>query len=129
MPASKQVTAHAEPLTLLAVFKLFYGMHVWLQLCSPQGVALFSFIRLPPRLPRPFAGAPVYDMSLTHAERLCAVGCGFRGWRRALLCVGQLYEGGAMVWLMRGRRAGGTGALQQRGIYRDAAAVLKRLGA
>jgi TPR repeat protein len=77
--AAVQVAAHAEPLTLLAVFKLLYGMLVWTQLCSPQGVVLFSFVRLPPRLPRPFAGAPVYDMSLTHAERLCAVGCGLKG--------------------------------------------------
>jgi len=89
-----QVAAHAEPLTLLAVFKLFYGMHVWLQLCNPQGVSLFSFVRLPPRVPRPFAGAPVYDMSLTHAERLCAVGCGFKGRlvRLVSLGVGRHFE-------------------------------------
>jgi TPR repeat protein len=88
VPASKQVTAHAEPLTLLAVFKLFYGMHVWLQLCSPQGVALFSFVRLPPRVPRPFAGAPVYEISLTRAERLRAVGCGFKGRLVRMLSLG-----------------------------------------
>jgi TPR repeat protein len=88
VPASMQVTAHAEPLTLLAVFKLFFGMHVWLQLCSPQGVALFSFVQLPPRLPRPFAGAAVYDMSLMHAERLCAVGCGLKGRLVRLLSLG-----------------------------------------
>jgi hypothetical protein len=73
-PASVQVTAHAEPLMLLALVKAYFDMLVWLQLCNPQGVALFSFVRLPPRMPRPFAGAPVYDMSLTHAERLCAMG-------------------------------------------------------
>jgi TPR repeat protein len=78
-PASLQVTAQAEPLTLLAVFKLLYGMLVWLQLCNPQGVSLFSFVRLPPRVRRPFAGAPVHDMSLTHGERLRAVGCGLKG--------------------------------------------------
>jgi hypothetical protein len=44
----------------------------------------FSFFRLAPRVLRPhryrYAGAPVYDMSLTHAQRLCAVGpaCEFR---------------------------------------------------
>jgi len=74
-----QVTAHAEPLTLLAVAKSHLGMLVCAQLCNPQGVSLFSFVRLPPRVSRPFAGAPVHDMSLTHAERLCAVGCGFKG--------------------------------------------------
>jgi len=74
-----QVAAHAEPLALLAVFKLHLDMLVWLQLCNPQGVAVFSFVRLAPRAPRPFAGAAVYDMSLTHAERLCAVGCGIKG--------------------------------------------------
>jgi len=87
-PASVQVAAHAEPLTLLAVFKLHLGMLVWLQLCNPQGVALFSFVRLPPRAPRPFAGAPVYVMSLTHAERLCAVGCGLKGRLVRLLSLG-----------------------------------------
>jgi len=93
-PASLQVTAHAEPLTLLAVFKLLYRMHVWLQLCNPQGVALFSFVRLPPRVSRPLAGAPVYDMSLTHAERLCAVGCGLKGRlvRLLSLVVGNHFE-------------------------------------
>jgi len=77
--ASLETTVHPEPLTLLAVFKLHLDMLVWLQLCNPQGVAVLSFVRLPPRVPRPFAGAPVYGMSLTHAERLCAVGCGFKG--------------------------------------------------
>ena len=87
-PSSLQVTAHAVPLTLLAVFKLFHCMLVLAQLCSPQGVALFSFVRSTPRVPRPFAGAPVYAMSLTHAERLCAVGCGFKGRLVRLLSLG-----------------------------------------
>ena len=87
-PALMQVTAHAVPLTLLAVFKLFYGMLVWLQLCSPQGVALFPFVRSPLLVPHPFAGAPVYDMSLTHDERLRAVGCGFKGRLVRLLSLG-----------------------------------------
>jgi len=58
-PASLEVTAHPEPLTLLAMVKAHFDTLVWLQLCNPQGLALFSFVRLPPRLPRPFAGAPV----------------------------------------------------------------------
>jgi len=87
-PATLQVTAHAEPLTLLAVVKSFIDTLVWLQLCNPQGVALFTFVHIPPRLPRPFAGAPVYDMSLTHAERLCAVGCGLKGKLMRLLSLG-----------------------------------------
>jgi len=87
-PSSLQVTAHAVPLTLLAVYKLFHCMLVLAQLCSPQGVALFSFVRSTPRVPRPFAGAPVYAMSLTHAERLCAVGCGFKGRLVRLLSLG-----------------------------------------
>ncbi len=82
------------PLTLLAVVKSNFDTLVWLQLCNPQGVALFSFFHLPPRLPRPFAGAPVYDMSLTHAERLCAVGCGLKGRlvRLLSLVVGRHFE-------------------------------------
>jgi len=83
-----QATAHPEPLALLAAVKLLYSSLVWLQLCNRQGVALFSFVRLPPRLPCPFAGAPVYDMSLTHAERLCAVGCGLKGRLVRLLSLG-----------------------------------------
>ena len=86
--ASVQAAAHAEPLTLLAVFKLHLDMLVWLQLCNSQGVALFSFVRLPPRAPRPFAGAPLHDMSLTHAERLRAVGCGLKGKLVRLLSLG-----------------------------------------
>jgi len=85
-----QVTAlqYAEPLTLLAVGKLFYDTLVWLRLCNPKVVALFSFIRLPPHVPRPFAGAPVYSMSLTRAERLRAVGCGFKGRLVRMLSLG-----------------------------------------
>jgi len=52
-----QVTAHPEPLTLLAVVKSFYGMLVWMKLCKPKGVALYSFVLFPARVPRPFAGA------------------------------------------------------------------------
>jgi len=87
-PALMQVMAHPEPLTLLAVVKSNFDTLVWMQLCNPQGVALFSFVHLPPRLPRPFAGAAVYDMSLTHAERLCAVGCGLKGKLVRMLSLG-----------------------------------------
>jgi len=94
-PAALEMTARQKvPLPLLAVVMWFHGAIVLLQLCSPQGVALFSFVRLPPRVPHPFAGAPVYGMSLTHAERLCAVGCGFKGRLVRLLSlgVGQHFE-------------------------------------
>jgi len=87
-PAPVQVAAHAQPLTLLAVIKSHLGMLVWLQLCNSQGVALFSFVHLPPRMPRPFAGAPVYGMSLTHVERLRAEGCGFKSKLVRLLSLG-----------------------------------------
>jgi len=90
----QQVIAHPEPLTLLAVVKLFYGMLVWAQLCNSQGVFMFSFEHLPPRVPRPFAGVPVYNMSLAHAERLRVVDCGFKGRLVRLLSlgVGQHFE-------------------------------------
>jgi TPR repeat protein len=55
------------------------GMCVSAQLCDAQGVALFPFVRLPPNVRRPFAGAPVYGMSLTHGERLRVMGCGMKG--------------------------------------------------
>jgi len=87
-PASLEMTVHSEPLTLLVLVKAHFDTLVWLQLCNPQGVSLFSFVRLPPRVPRPFAGAPVYDMSLTHAERLGAVGCGLKGRLVRLLSLG-----------------------------------------
>ena len=58
-PALIEVAAHAEPLMLLALAKSYFDTLVWLQLCNPQGVSLFSFVRLAPRVSRPFAGAPV----------------------------------------------------------------------
>jgi len=88
MSALMQVTAHAEPLTLLAVVKLAQDTLVLLQLCNPKGVALFSFIRLPSHVPRPFAGAPVYSMPLTHAERRRVVGSVFKGKLVRLLSLG-----------------------------------------
>jgi len=78
-PVSLETTVHAEPLILLVLVKAHFDTFVWAQLCNLQGVSLFSFVRLPPRVSRPFAGAPVYDMSLAHAERMCAVGCGLKG--------------------------------------------------
>jgi len=87
--AALEMTARPKvPLPLLCVVKAHFDMLVWAQLCNLQGVALFSFVRLPPRVPRPFAGSPVYDMSLTHAERLRAVGCGFKGRLVRLLSLG-----------------------------------------
>jgi len=87
-PAMVQLATHAEPLMLLVLVKAHFGTLVWLQLSNQQGDALFCFVRLPPRLPRPFAGAAVYDMSLTPAERLRAVGCGFKGRLVRLLSLG-----------------------------------------
>ena len=49
---------------------------------------MFSFVRSPLSVPRPFAGALVYGMSLTHAERLRAVGCGLKGKLVRLLSLG-----------------------------------------
>ena len=85
------MAAHAD---LLAVVKSNFGTLVCAQVCNLQGVVLFSFDRLLPRVPRPFAGAPVYDMSLTHAERLRAVGCGLKGKlvRMLSLGVGRYFE-------------------------------------
>jgi TPR repeat protein len=77
-----------QPLALLALVKSHFDTLVWLQLRNPQGVSLFSFVHPPPRLSQPFAGAPVYDMSLTHAERLCALGCGLKGKLVRLLSLG-----------------------------------------
>jgi hypothetical protein len=78
-PAPNQAISHAESLTMLAVLKSHLGTLVWLQLYSPQGVVLFSFHLLSPRVHRPFTGVPVYGMSMTHAKRLRAMGCGFKG--------------------------------------------------
>ncbi len=89
-PASMHVTAlpHPKPLMLLALVKSHLDTLVLAQLCNPPDVSLFSFVRPPPRVPQPFAGAAVYDMSLTHAERLRAVGCGFKGRLVRLLSLG-----------------------------------------
>jgi len=85
----EKATEHTKlPLTLLAVVKCHFDALVWMQLCNAQGVSVFSFVRLAPRVSRPFAGAAVYDMSLTHAERLCAVGSGLKGRLVRLLSLG-----------------------------------------
>jgi len=87
--AEQQVEEEDElPLMLPAMVKSHLDTLVCAQLCNPQGVALFSFVRLSPRVFHPFAGARVYDMSLTHAERLCVVGCGFKGRLVRLLSLG-----------------------------------------
>ena len=64
---------------LLALVESYRGTLAWLQLCNPQHFFRHSCVCLPPRLPRPFAGSPVYVMSLLHSERLRAVGCGLKG--------------------------------------------------
>ena len=93
-PALIQVAAHGEPLVVLALVKSNFGTLVCAQACNLQGVVLFFFDRLQPRVPRSFAGAPVYELSLTHAERLCAVGCGLKGKlvRMLSLGVGRYFE-------------------------------------
>jgi TPR repeat protein len=88
-PAPLHLTAHPTlPLPLLSVAQSYLGMCVLAQLCDVQGAVLFRFVRLPSRVRRPFAGAPVYDMSLTHGERLRVVGCGLRGKLVRLLSLG-----------------------------------------
>jgi hypothetical protein len=89
-PASMQAAAVArtEPLMMLALVKATFGTLVWLQLCNPQGAALFPFVRIQPRARRPFAGAPVHDMSLTHGERLRVVGCALKGKLVRMLSLG-----------------------------------------
>ena len=73
------IIPHTLPLSLLAIDKSYFGMLVWMQLCNLRGVALFSFVSIPQRVPRPFACVRVYDMSLTSVERLRIVGCGLKG--------------------------------------------------
>jgi len=87
-PSALQVAAHTKLLTLLAVAKSSQDMLVLLQLCDPQGVALFSFVHVQPRVPRPFAGARVYSMLLPHAERLHLLGCGLKAKAVRLLSLG-----------------------------------------
>jgi hypothetical protein len=64
---------------MLSVAQSIIGMYVSAQLCNAQGAAQIRFVRLPPRVRRPFAGVPVCDMSLTHGERLRVVACALTG--------------------------------------------------
>ena len=59
-------------------------------LYNPQGITLFSSVHLGPRVPRPFAAASVYGLSLRNEDRLRAVGCGFKGRLVRLLSLGAL---------------------------------------
>jgi hypothetical protein len=52
-------TVHPQPLVLLALLKSALDLSVWLQLQHVPRALLLSFARLPPRVPRPFAGARV----------------------------------------------------------------------
>ena len=84
VPASK-------PIKLLAAAKSFLRTLVWLQLCSPQGIALFSFVQLPTPVLSPFAAARVSGV-LTRLERLRVVGCGFKGELVRLLSLGMGHQ-------------------------------------
>jgi TPR repeat protein len=89
--APLHLTAHPTlplPLLALSVAQSLLGMCVFVQLCGTQGAAQFPFVRLPPRVRRPFAGAPLHNMSLTHAELLRVLGCGFKGKLVRLLSLG-----------------------------------------
>ena len=89
LPAPLHLTAHPTlPLPLLSVAQSYRGMCVEAQLCDAQGAALFPFVCLPPRVRRPLAGALVYDMSLTHGERLRVVACALTGKLVRLLSLG-----------------------------------------
>ena len=88
-PAPLHLTAHPTlPLPLLSVAQSYLGMCASAQLCDAQGAPLFPFVRLPPRVRRPLAGAPVHDMSLTHGERLRVVACALTGKLVRLLSLG-----------------------------------------
>ena len=88
-PAPLHLTAHPTlPMPLLSVAQYFRGMCISALLCNEQGAALFPFVGLPPLVRRPFAGAAVYDMSLTLGERLRVVGCALTGMLVRLLSLG-----------------------------------------
>jgi hypothetical protein len=57
--ASPETTVRPQPLVLLALLKSALDLSVWLQLRLVPRALLLSFARLPPRVPRPFAGARV----------------------------------------------------------------------
>ena len=88
-PAPLHLTAHPTlPLPLLSVAQSYRCMCVSAQLCDVQGAAMFTFVCLPPRVRRPLAGAPVYDMSLTHVERQRMLACALTGKLVRLLSLG-----------------------------------------
>jgi TPR repeat protein len=88
-PEPLLLTAHPTlRLSLLVVRQSYLGMCFSAQLCNVQGDALFPFVRFPPHVRHPFAGAPVHDMSLKHAERLRVVACALTGKLVRLLSLG-----------------------------------------
>ena len=66
--------AWRELMPLLCPFKRYRLMLRLLQLCDASGQ--FHHAHHVPVAPHPFAGARVMDMSLSHRQRLRAVGCG-----------------------------------------------------
>ncbi len=66
--------AWRELLPLLCPFKCYRLMLQLLQLCDASGQ--FHHAHHVPVAPHPFTGARVMDMSLSHRQRLRAVGCG-----------------------------------------------------
>ena len=87
--APLHLTAHPTlPLPLLSVAQSYRGMCVSAQLRDVQGAPLFPFVCLPQRELPPLAGALVYDMSLTHGERLRVVACVLTGKLVRLLSLG-----------------------------------------
>jgi hypothetical protein len=54
-----QTIVHPQPLVLLALLKSSLDLFVWLQLRRVPRALLLFFAHLPPRVPRPFAGARV----------------------------------------------------------------------
>jgi len=90
--ASSGLNVHTEPLMLLVVAKSHNHTLVSMQLCTLQGVSIFSFDLLPPRVSCPFFRTPVYSMTLTHADRLCAVGCALKGQLVRLLSLGMDHQ-------------------------------------
>ena len=80
---------HGNPLRLNRVVKLYKGMIVLAQLGKSKGDVRFYLVRLMPPVPRFMAGfIPAEAMSLTHMERICAVGDGFKCKLTCLLSLG-----------------------------------------
>ena len=81
-------TPATTPLMLLSFIKSFFDTLVFLRLCNPQGHPFFSFILIPPRVLRPFAGTQFTCMLFNHAERMHVLGCGFKGKLVRLMSLG-----------------------------------------